>query len=82
MNFFLKLLPMMEWLLLTETLRMDLVIRTTFFAGRVSISPWPVCAHASCARVGVFISNLPAGRAPRCPPRSGSYPMLSYQIML
>lgn len=46
------------------------------------VAPWPVCAHASCARVGVFISNLPAGRAPRCRPRSGSYPMLSYQIML
>lgn len=51
----------MEWLLLTETLRMDLVIRTTLFTGRVSISPWPrgpsvptrpvpgsVCSSATC----------------------------------
>lgn len=42
----------------------------------------PVCARASCARAGMFISNLPAGRAPRCSAHRGSHPILLYHIML
>lgn len=42
----------------------------------------PVCVRAPCARAGMFICNLPASRAPRCPAHRGSHPILLYHIML
>lgn len=74
----------MEWLV-TETLALGYFEPHDIFHKTRKHFPLPrcpVCAHASCARAGMFIRNLPAGRAPRCPRRRRSHPILLYHIMI